>query len=317
MPLGSFYQASLEGYTKDMASPAIDINKLSKRYGHGEKYALRDLTLQVEPGEVYGFLGPNGAGKSTAIRTLLNFLQPTSGSANILGLDIVESSTDVKSKVGYLSGELSLYRKLTGRQFLDYMADLQPLKHIDFQKKLIKDFGIKLDVPLQNLSKGNRQKIGLIQAFMHEPEVLILDEPTSGLDPLMQELVFSLVHGMQSKGSAVFVSSHNLTEVLRMCDRVGFIREGRLVAEESISKLQSRAAHSFIINFAKTAPMSDLKRIKGAKITSYSDTNVLVELNGDLSPLFAVLAKHKVLRLDPEEANLEREFLRFYNKEKK
>lgn len=291
---------------------AIDTQKLSKRYPGTKTYALKDLTLQVKKGEVYGFLGPNGAGKSTAIRTLLNFLQPTGGSATILGLDIVDDSTQLKSKIGYLSGELSMYRKLSGRQFLDYMAELQPIKHRAFQQTLIRSFGSKLDQPLHSLSKGNRQKLGIIQAFMHEPEVLILDEPTSGLDPLMQEEFFKLVRQMQSLGSAVFVSSHNLAEVLRMCDRVGFIREGNLVAQESISKLQSRAAHSFIINFANSAPINELRAIKGLKLDSFGDKSVHVELKGDLSPLFEILAKHKVLRLDPEEVNLEQEFMRFY-----
>lgn len=295
---------------------AIDIQKLSKRYGQSPVYALKDLTLQIHPGEVYGFLGPNGAGKTTTIRTLLNFLQPTSGQAKILNLDIVNESVAIKSKVGFLSGEFSLYRKMTGQDFLTYMAELQPLKHIEYKTQLIQTFEVPLNKTLETLSKGNKQKIGLLQAFMHEPEVLILDEPTSGLDPLMQEEFFKLINHVKSNGTAVFVSSHNLTEALRMCDRVGFIREGQLVGEETIANLQAKAAHAFVITFSGKAPLADLRKLKNAEITPRNDQIVRVHLEGDLSPLFAVLAKHKVSRLDPEEASLELEFLRFYEGDK-
>ncbi|HSX46253.1 MAG TPA: ABC transporter ATP-binding protein [Candidatus Saccharimonadia bacterium] len=297
-----------------MSEIAIDCQKLSKRYPHISHFALKDLSLSVKAGEVYGFLGPNGAGKSTTIRTLLNLLQPTSGHASILGLDIVKDSVAVKSKVGYLSGEFSPYRKLTGRQFLEYMAELQPLKNKACQKQLVDTFAANLNQPLETLSKGNKQKLGLIQAFMHEPEVLILDEPTSGLDPLMQEEFFKLVRAVQANGSAVFVSSHNFAEVLRMCDHVGFIREGELVAEESIALLQAKAAHSFIITFADKAPLAALKKVPKAAVTAHDDTHVRVQMRGELTPLFAVLAKHRVLKLDQEEANLEQEFLRYYTK---
>ena len=299
-----------------MSVIAIDCHNLGKRYGRSGPYALKDLSLHVRPGEVYGFLGPNGAGKSTTIRTLLNFIQPTSGHASIMGLDIVKQSVEVKRRVGYLSGEVSLYRKLTGRQFLSYMSELQPPKQPGYGKQLAETFEAELNRPLATLSKGNRQKIGLIEAFMHEPEVLILDEPTSGLDPLMQEEFFKLVRAAQAKGTAVFVSSHNFAEVLRMCDRVGFIREGELVAEESIASLQAKAAHSFLITFADKAPLAELKRLAKTEITSHDDHHVQVQMRGELTPLFAILAKHRVLKLDQAEANLEQEFLRFYHKEK-
>ena len=297
-----------------MSEVAIDCQKLSKRYRHAKTDALHELTLQVGAGEVYGFLGPNGAGKSTTIRTLLNFIQPTGGAARILDLDIVKDSFKIKRQIGYLSGELSLYQRMTGRQFLDYMADLQPLKHAAYRQKLVDAFGAQLDQPLKTLSKGNRQKIGLIQAFMHEPRVLILDEPTSGLDPLMQEAFFSLVREVQAGGAAVFVSSHNFSEVTRMCDRVGFIRDGKLVGEESIAALQARAAHSFVITFKDVAPTSELRKIPHASVKVRDETHVHIELEGELTPLFKVLAVHHVLRLDQEEADLEKEFLRFYKK---
>lgn len=285
---------------------------LSKRYPHTSVPALDGLSISIHPGEVYGFLGANGAGKSTAIRTLLNFIQPSGGSATILGKDIVRDSVEVKRHVGYLAGEIALPHKMTGRQFLDYMAELQPLKHRQYAAGLEHHFEAQLDKPLQDLSKGNRQKIGLIQAFMHEPEVLILDEPTSGLDPLMQEEFFRLVRQAKERGAAVFVSSHNFSEVQRMCDRIGFIRAGKLAAEQTIADLVNQASHTFTLTFKDTAPSDELKKLKQAHITSHSDDRVTLSIEGELTPLFAVLAKYHVIRMEQQEVNLEEEFMHFY-----
>jgi ABC-2 type transport system ATP-binding protein len=298
-----------------MNDPAIDCQKLSKRYGRGGAYALKDLTLQVQPGEVYGFLGPNGAGKSTTIRTLLNFLQPTSGQATILGMDIVKDSVAVRSNIGYLAGEVALYPRMTGKQFLKYMADLQPLKNPSYLKELVSLFEAQLDKPIENLSKGNRQKLGVIQAFMHEPEVLILDEPTSGLDPLMQAAFYDTVEVAKQRGAAVFLSSHDLAEVRKMCDRIGFIREGQLVAEKTISDLQDTAKHSFDITFTGNLPLKELRSLHDSKITELPNDIVNVQLKGSLTPLFKILASHSVIALDKHEVNLEEEFLSLYEKD--
>lgn len=294
---------------------AIDTRGLSKRYPGTDFYALRELTLQVKRGEVYGFLGSNGAGKTTTIRTLLNFIQPSGGNASILGMDIVDESVAIKHEVGYLSADFELYRKLTGRQFLDYMAELHPPKDRLFRKHLIDDFGAQLDKPLGELSRGNKQKIAVIQAFMHKPKVLILDEPTSGLDPLMQDTFYSLINTVKQDGTAVFVSSHNFAEVQRMCDRVGFIRGGRLVAEQTMAKLAETAAHTFEITFGTDAPATDLQKLKNAEVTFRDKRHVRVHITGELSPLFKVLGRAKVLRLDRQEVNLEEEFLQYYGKE--
>ena len=294
--------------------PAISIDKLSKRYGNSQAMAIKDLDLQVMPGEVYGFLGPNGAGKSTTIRLLMNFIQPTAGTAEILGKDVVKDSVEVKRSVGYLAGEISLYPKMTGRQLLDYMADLRPLENISYVRQLAKRFEANLDMKIRDLSKGNRQKIGLLQAFMHKPKVLILDEPTSGLDPLMQEEFFALLKEVTSAGGCVFVSSHNLAEVQRMCDRVGFIREGELITEQSISEIAEAAARTFEITFVGKVPRSELKAIAGAKVSQSRGNQITISLRGDLSLLFKVLARHKVAGISQQEINLEEEFLRFYKK---
>ena len=297
--------------------PAIVTSSLSKRYSGSKVYALQGLSISVMPGEVYGFLGPNGAGKSTTIRLLMNFIQPTSGHASILGLDTVKSSARIKSSVGYLSGEVALYPKMTGRQFLKYMSDLQPPKRASYVTELSKRFGAVLNQRIGSLSKGNRQKIGIIQAFMHQPKVFILDEPTAGLDPLMQEVFFELALSAKADGASLFISSHNLGEVQKMCDRIGFIRRGKLISEQTIADLTASASQTFHIHFAQAAPMLELKHIPKAKVTLNSPRSVTVLLQGDMSPLFAVLARHKVRSLDRREVNLEEEFMRFYKDDKK
>ena len=293
---------------------AIAITKLSKRYGNAPKLALSNLSLEVHRGEVYGFLGANGAGKSTTIRTLLNFIQPSKGSATIVGHDSVRDAVAIKKHIGYLAGEVALYQQMTGKQFLSFMEQLQPLKHAAYRTDLVRRFRAELTKPIGTLSKGNRQKLGIIQAFMHEPEVLILDEPTSGLDPLMQEEFFAIVREAQERGASVFVSSHNFAEVQRMCSRVGFIREGKLVAERSLAELADQAAHTFTLTFAREVPLAELKKLPRSKVTPLGAHHATITTRGQLSPLFAILAKHTVTRMQQQEINLEQEFLRFYEK---
>jgi ABC-2 type transport system ATP-binding protein len=292
----------------------IVIRKLTKRYSGMKVPALDSLSLEVGEGEVYGFLGANGAGKSTTIRTLLNFLQPSSGEAEICGLDIVSDSVEVKRHVGYLAGEIALPGKLTGQQFLDYLTALQPVKDSSVLPALIKRFDAQLHKPLSTLSKGNRQKIGIIQALMHQPDVLILDEPTSGLDPLMQEEFYEAIRESKDRGAAVFVSSHNFTEVQRMCDRIGFIREGKLIAEHTLAELVDKAAHTFTLTFNGKMPVKELRKLPRAEVTETAKDRLVVSIQGELTPLFAVLSKFHVTRLEQQEVNLEQEFLRLYEK---
>lgn len=295
-----------------MSDQQILLKNLSKRYPGVKEYALQNISLQVGAGEVYGFLGANGAGKSTTIRTLLNFIQPTSGMATIYGFDIVREPVQVKRHVGYLAGEIALYDRLTGQQFLKYMAELQPVKQKGYPAELVKRFRADTHKPLGELSKGNRQKFGLIQAVMHQPEVLILDEPTSGLDPLMQEEFFKLIRESRQRGASVFVSSHNFSEVQRMCDRIGFIRDGKLVAEQTLADLANKAAHTFTLTFADQAPLSELRHLPRSHVTAHDEHHLTISLEGELTPLFSLLAKHHVTRLEQQEVNLEEEFMRFY-----
>lgn len=290
----------------------IDCQKLTKRYRGSKVDALSNLTLQVQAGEVYGFLGPNGAGKSTTIRTLMNFIQPTSGQAAILGKDIVKDSVSIKQSVGYLSSDMAMYGKMTGEQFLEYMSELQPNTIKSYRQELVKRFKVELDKKLGDLSRGNRQKIGIVQAFMHKPDVLILDEPSSGLDPLMQEAFYNLLQESKRRGAAVFVSSHVLSEVQKTCDRVGVIRSGKLVVERNIAEMAREAAHTFDITFADKPPLAEIRKLKDVKVAGHDGADVTVHVHGDLAPLLAVLSKHSVTKLNAQQLNLEELFMRFY-----
>lgn len=290
---------------------SIVIRNLSKRYGRSSSHALKNLSLSVMPGEVYGFLGPNGAGKSTTIRLLMNYIQPSSGEASILGKDIVKDSVDIKKSIGYLAGDFAVYPKMTGRQYLDYLSELQkPAK--GYVRELSKLLNAELDKKLGELSRGNRQKIGIIQAFMHQPQILILDEPSSGLDPLMQEVFYKLVNDAKARGACIFMSSHIMSEVQKICDRVGIIRSGKLVGEEDMSKLAKKAAQTFDITFADKAPASELQKIPGVKVEHKDHGKVTLHINGKLSPLFSVLARHDVINIDARNLDLEDYFLKFY-----
>lgn len=290
----------------------IEIQNLSKRYNGSKVFALNKLSLTVNEGEVYGFLGPNGAGKSTTIRLLMNYIQPSNGKAAILGMDIIKESVKIKQFVGYLSGDVAMYKKMTGRHFLDYMGELQPPISKAYVSELANRLKADLYHPLGKLSKGNRQKIGIIQAFMHQPKILILDEPTSGLDPIMQEVFYELLNEAKQRGSTAFVSSHILSEVQKICDRVGIIREGKLISEQNIAEMAHEAAQTFDITFSGEAPIKLLKRIKGVKLVNHRGNDVTVHIHGKLAPLFSVLAKHNVLKIDTRNLDLEEVFLRYY-----
>ncbi len=292
--------------------PAIETFGLSKRYSGNLEFSLNKLNITIMPGEVYGYLGPNGAGKSTTIRLLMNFIQPSEGHAQILGHDIVDESLQIKRRVGYLPGEFAYYPNMSGRQFLEYMTQLLPPKRKRYINELSRLFEVPLSLKLSSLSKGNRQKIAIIQAFAAEPDIFILDEPTSGLDPLMQEVFFDLVRRSKKRGATIFFSSHNLGEVQKICDRVGFIRSGELVMEQTISELSSSSIQTYHISFAEPNPVSELRLLRNVKVISNTPRHITVKIRGDLKPLFMLLARHKVNSIDRQEINLEEEFLKFY-----
>ncbi|MEJ0073438.1 MAG: ABC transporter ATP-binding protein [Candidatus Saccharibacteria bacterium] len=299
-----------------MAS-GIVADKLTKRYTHGQPPALDGLSFDINGGEVYGFLGANGAGKSTAIRLLMNFLQPTSGSATIMGLDSVKDSVEAKKHTGYLAGDVALPLKVTGDELLDYLGSLHGRIHAEYRHVLEKRFEAEIHKPIASLSKGNRQKIGILQAFMHQPDVLILDEPTSGLDPLMQEAFYDTIREARERGASVLMSSHNLAEAQRICDRIGIIKHGKLIREQTVSEFTSLTKPTFTVTFKNHASVNAIKSQKAVRVMQQTDTNTLkLQPTGEIAPALAALANHSIVSMTSQAGDLEDEFLEFYGDNK-
>jgi ABC-2 type transport system ATP-binding protein len=267
--------------------------------------------MTVPAGEVFGFLGPNGAGKTTTIRTLLDLIHPTAGSARLLGLDSRRDSVAVRRRVGNLPGDFGFGREATGRRALDLLARLRGVG-TDRAADLAARFHADLDRPLGELSRGNRQKVGLILASCHRPELLILDEPTSGLDPMMQEEFLALVGEERDRGATVFLSSHELDEVERICDRVGIVRAGRLVAVERVPDLLGRARRKVSVRFADPGGVEELRRLAGVSEVAALDGGATFRFAGDLDPVVKALAAHRVTDLEISRPTLEEVFLGYY-----
>lgn len=292
--------------------PAIVTRGLTKRYGPDR--GIEDLSLQVEQGEIFGFLGPNGAGKTTTIRTLLGLLRPTGGGAEVLGLDIRTESVAIRSRIGNLPGDFGFGRHTPGREALSLLARLRGTGSLDRAYELADRFEADLDRPLGKLSRGNRQKVGLILALFHQPELSILDEPTSGLDPIMQEEFLALVQEERSRGATVFLSSHELDEVERVCDRVGIIREGRLVAVERVADLVGRMAHRVSVRFASAGEAALLEGCPGVGEMQVSGAEARFTVAGALDPVVRALAHGHVEDLEVSGPTLEEVFLTYYGR---
>jgi len=290
---------------------AIQTTGLTKDYGEGR--GLFDLDLDVRRGEILGFLGPNGAGKSTTMRLLLDLIKPTSGSAMLLGLDSRASSLEVRRRVGFLPGDLVLYPTLTGSAMLDYLGALRGGVDRRVRDELVERFDAELDRPLRELSTGNRQKLGLIQAFMHEPELLILDEPIAGLDPLVQQSFHALLGDVAAQGRTVFLSSHTLSEVERVANRVAILRRGRLVVVDSLERLRGIAVQRLEIEFAGDAPTVDeLRAVPGVREAAFAGRHLVVAFEGSADALVKVIAKHEVRSIRSRDDDLEEIFLHYY-----
>ena len=292
------------------AGPVIATAGLSKDYGSGR--GLFGLDLEVQAGEVFGFLGPNGAGKSTTMRLLLDLIKPTSGSARVLGLDTAGESLEIRRRVGFLPGDLALYPKLTGRVVLEYLAELRGGVDRRLRDSLVDRFGADLDRPVRELSTGNRRKLGLIQAFMHDPEVLILDEPIAGLDPLVQQSFHSLLAEVSARGRTVFLSSHTLSEVERVTDRLAILREGRLVVVDSLENLRRVAVQRLEIEFGEPVDAHEFDGLPGVTEARADGRTVTVSFEGSADPVVKAAARHEVRAIHPREDDLEEIFLRYY-----
>ncbi|WP_287152956.1 ABC transporter ATP-binding protein [Candidatus Solincola tengchongensis] len=293
-----------------MEKVAILTRGLTKYYGR--KRGVEDLDLRVERGEVFGFLGPNGAGKTTTIRLLLDLIRPTRGKAEVLGMDARVRGVEIRKRLGYLPGDLALYDNLTGEELLRYLAGLRGGADWGYVRYLAERLQCDLTLRIKSLSRGNKQKIGIVQAFMHRPELLIMDEPTNGLDPLMQHEFHRLVRETSEAGATFFISSHNLPEVERMCDRVGIIREGRLVAVDEVEALKRKALRRLEIHFASPVPPGDFAAIPGVKDLRVEDRTLTCSLTGSVDALIKAAARFEVLNVVSPEVGLEEIFMHYY-----
>jgi ABC-2 type transport system ATP-binding protein len=283
---------------------------MTKRYG--SVTAVSDLSLRIEPGQVFGFLGPNGAGKSTTIRMLMALQRPTEGRASVLGLDPHADTVAVHRRVGYLPGDLELFPRLNGRQHISWFARSRGLDDHSLTRHLVDRFQMVTDRPVRELSKGNRQKIGLVLAFMHRPELLVLDEPTSGLDPLMQREFENLLRETATEGRTVFLSSHELGEVQRSAHRIGIIRAGRLVAEDTVEGLRRAAPQKMDVRFRRPVDQAELSSLRGVTVTAVDGPRMTLDVTGEIGPVLRVIASHDPVDLTSRPADLDELFLGFY-----
>jgi ABC-2 type transport system ATP-binding protein len=299
------------GLTKQYGGLGIAVGRPGRTRSTGIR-ALEDLTIDVRQGEIFGFLGPNGAGKSTAIRLLLGFLHPTAGRASVLGFDSVHQSVEIRRRVGYLPGGISFWDNLTGERLLDELAALSgrpPVRRATLLERLELG-GDTLRRPVRDYSRGMRQKLGIIQALQHDPEVAVLDEPSEGLDPLMQRAFYGILDDLRLDGRTIFFSSHVLSEVERVCDRVAIIRTGRLVALEEVPALLARRKRN--VELRITGPAPALTGVTGVSDVASGDGWLTCRLEGDVGPFLAAIADAEIHDMTIEPARLEEAFLEFY-----
>jgi ABC-2 type transport system ATP-binding protein len=294
---------------------AITVTGLTKSYG--KIHALRGINLEVKRGEIFGFLGPNGAGKTTTIRCMLDMIRPDGGNIRLLDIDPQANPVAVQAATGYLPGEMQYYDNLTAERQLRFFNDMRGGRaEREYMKELARRLSLDLNQPIKNLSKGNKQKVGVIQALMHRPALLLLDEPTSGLDPLMQREVLSLLREANSDGTTVFFSSHIMSEVESLAGRVAIIRAGEIVEVTDTSRLTHSSVNRITIRFKRPVDFNCLTSLPGVKILSQVDKACLsLEVVGDMEPLVQTMSQLPVLDLETERPSLEEVFLTYYQKE--
>ncbi|MGI8649155.1 MAG: ATP-binding cassette domain-containing protein [Rubrobacter sp.] len=296
-------------------SAVIETRRLTKTYGRNR--GIRSIDLRVEEGEVFGFLGPNGAGKTTTIRTLLGFMRPTDGVAEVFGRDVRKESVAVREKVGNLPGEFAFEDRVTGEQMLRYFARLRGVRDLGYARELADRLGADMKRPVRKLSRGNKQKIGLVQAMFHRPPLLILDEPTGGLDPLVQEEFLRIVSEVKKEGRTVFFSSHVLSEVERVCDRVGIIRDGELADVEPTGKLIDKSFRHVTLTFSERIDPKPFAKLSGVENLSSDGNSLAFTLHDDLDEVVKLAAANRLISLEYERPSLEEIFLTYYEKGEK
>jgi ABC-2 type transport system ATP-binding protein len=298
---------------RSSTTPVIQTEQLTKQYpGRSASLALDNLTLSVMPGQIFGYLGPNGAGKTTTIRILMDIIRPTSGHATILGLDVRENSVELHRRIGFMPGELNLWPGQTAQNVVHYMARVRGGVDMNYVQQLARRLEFDLSKRIRDYSTGNKRKLGLILALMHEPELLILDEPTSGLDPLMQQIFIELMQEWRDMGRTVFLSSHVLSEVQAICDRVAILRDGKLQAVEDVSKLTHTDFKWVILHFRQPVDANLANSVPGVTEITTQGNQVRLRLAGDFDPLLRAFSSEYLVDLQVREPTLEEIFLAFY-----
>ena len=295
-----------------MAVAAVRTSRLTKDYGLGR--GLFELDLQVAQQEVFGYLGPNGAGKSTTVRCLMGLIHPTAGSAQVFGLDCQRDAVEVKRKVGYIPGEMPQFGSLRGREVVAYLGGMRGGADPRTVRSIAERFNLDLSRRYREYSSGNKRKLGIVLAFMHKPQLLILDEPTSGLDPLNQQEFYQLLREARDAGATIFLSSHILSEVERVCDRVGIIRSGRLVKVAELEELHRIRVHQVEIEFAPDSeiPEGAIRAAAGIENVAVDGHTLTCTVRGPIQPLLEALRGAPVTNLVSQEPNLEEVFLEYY-----
>ena len=292
----------------------IEVQHLTKQYGRVT--AVNDVSFRVEKGEIVGFLGPNGAGKSTTIRILLDLIRPSAGHASVLGLDCQAESRRVRAAVGYLAGDVRLYGGMRGHEVVELVGAMRDHRVDDgYINALAADLDLDLHGHAGSYSKGNRQKLGILLALLSRPPVLLLDEPTAGLDPIVQRVVWQILQREAARGTAVFFSSHVLSEVDQVCDRVGILREGRLVAVETVANLKGRAVRHVEMSFAGALPADGALDLDGVRELRRTGETIEVEVQGEVDGLIKAIAPYHVTDLRTEQPTLDEVLLAFYRQE--
>ena len=290
------------------AAPPVVTRDLAKHFGPVR--AVDGIDLELLHGEIFGFLGPNGAGKTTTIRLLLDFIRPTRGEARVLGGD--PTDTAIRHRVGYLPAEFLVDPRYTGNDVFEFFGALRGGHDRAWTDQLMERFGLDPTRPMRELSTGNRRKVGLVQAFMHRPDLLVLDEPTAGLDPLLQHEFHRLAREVTAAGATVFLSSHDLPEVEALADRVGIIRLGKLIAVATVDELRRQARQRIEIVFAAPVDPAAFRSLDGVSDVAATDATIQLTVEGPVDPVIKAAARHEVIRIVSREADLEEVFLELY-----